>query len=140
MIHAGQRLGERGFFTEMVRIADLVQAPMVADAIANQYSEGCFATWDLTLGALVATVTGSARPVDKDKIGADDLAVIVGIRPDGRGALVRHVEGHANHSPSTEAVEMMAIDRVLPTVSSGRHGVAPQQARLCAPSSMVTGL
>ncbi len=123
MIQAGQRLGERGFFTEMIRIADLVQAPMVADAIANQYSEGCFATWDPTLGALVATVTGSARPVDKDKIGVDDLAVIVGIRPDGRGALVRHVEGHANHSPSTEAVEMMAIDRVLPTVSLAAMGL-----------------
>jgi hypothetical protein len=117
MIQAGQRLGARGFFTEMVRIADLVQAPMVADAIASQYSEGCFATWDLTLGALIATVTGSARPVDKDKIGPDDLAVIVGIRDDGRGALVRNVEGHANHAPSTEAVEMMAIDRVLPTIS-----------------------
>jgi hypothetical protein len=124
MIQAGQRLGERGFFTEMIRIADLVQAPMVADAIASQYSEGCFATWDPILGALIATVTGSARPVDKDKIGEDDLAVIVGIRPDGRGALVRHVEGHANHAPSTEAVEMMAIDRVLPVVSLASMGLS----------------
>jgi len=123
MVRAGQRLGERGFFTEMVRIADLVQAPVVADAIASQYSEGCFATWDATLGALIATVTGSARPVDKDKISADDLAVIVGIRPDGLGALVRHVEGHANHAPSTEAVEMMAIDRALPRVSLAAMGL-----------------
>ena len=124
MIQAGQRLGERGFFTEMVRVADLVQAPAVADAIANQYSEGCFATWDAPLGALIATVTGSARPVDKDKIGPSDLAVIVGIRADGRGALVRHVEGHANHAPSTEAVEMMAIDRVLPSISLQAMGLA----------------
>jgi len=123
MIQAGQRLGERGFFTEMVRIADLVQVPAVADSIASQYSEGCFATWDPTLGALVATVTGSARPVDKDKISAEDLAVIVGIRPDGLGALVRHVEGHPNHAPSSEAVEMMAIDRVLPTVSLAHMGL-----------------
>jgi hypothetical protein len=62
---AGQQLGERNFFTEMVRIADLVQVPAVPGAVASQYSEGCFATWDPTLGALIATVTGSARPVHK---------------------------------------------------------------------------
>jgi hypothetical protein len=114
---AGQQLGERNFFTEMVRIANLVQVPAVTDAIANQYSEGCFATWDPTLGALIATVTGSARPVDKGSITDDDLAVIVGVRPDGRGALTRHVEGKRNDPPSSEAVEMMDMDSPLPTIT-----------------------
>jgi hypothetical protein len=121
---AAQELGERNFFTEMVRIADLVSVPAVPEAIASQYSEGCFATWDPTLGALIATVTGSARPVDKGDITEDDLAVIVGVRPDREGALVRHVEGKPNIPPSSEAVEMMEMDSALPrtTVSSVEHG------------------
>ena len=114
---AGQQLGERDFFTEMIRIADLVQVPAVTDAVASQYSEGCFATWDPTLGALIATVTGSARPVDKGSITGDDLAVIVGVRPDGSGALTRHVEGKRNDPPSSEAVEMMDMDSPLPTIT-----------------------
>jgi hypothetical protein len=125
MCLAGQCLGERNFFTEMVRIADLVQVPVVADAVASQYSEGCFATWDPTLSALVATVTGSARPVDKDKITGDDLAVITGVRPDSSGALVRHVEGKANHPPSSEAVEMMGMDAGLPTITLGPEWDTP---------------
>jgi hypothetical protein len=116
---AGQQLGERSFFTEMVRIADLVQVPAVPEAVANQYSEGCFATWDPTLGALIATVTGSARPVDKGRITDDDLAVIVGARPDGSGALTRRVEGKRNDPPSSEAVEMMDMDSPLPTITLG---------------------
>ena len=59
MCVAGRQLGERHFFTEMVRIADLVQVPAVADVVASQYSEGCFATWDPVLGGLIATVTGT---------------------------------------------------------------------------------
>ncbi len=117
MCVAGQQLGERNFFTEMVRIADLVQVPAVTDAVASQYSEGCFATWDPTLGALIATVTGSARPVDKGSITDDDLAVIVGVRPDGSGALTRRVEGKRNDPPSSEAVEMMDMDSPLPTIT-----------------------
>ncbi|MFQ6101945.1 MAG: hypothetical protein ACE5OS_12035 [Anaerolineae bacterium] len=114
---AGQQLGKRNFFTEMVRIADLVHVPAVADVVASQYSEGCFATWDPTLGALIATVTGSARPVDKGSITEDDLAVIVGVRPDGSGALVRHAEGKRNDPPSSESVEMMDMDSSLPTIA-----------------------
>jgi len=114
---AGQQLGERDFFTDMVRIADLVQVPAVPDAVASQYSEGCFATWDPTLGALIATVTGSARPVHKGSITDDDLAVIVGVRPDGSGALTRHVEGKRNDPPSSEAVEMIDMDGPLPTIT-----------------------
>ena len=126
MCLAGQRLGERGFFTEMVRVADLVQVPAVADAVASQYSEGCFATWDPTLGALVTTVTGSARPVDKGSLSDSDLAVIVGVRPDGRGALVRQIEGHANHAPSSEAVEMMSVDGALPRIALAAWGFPGQ--------------
>jgi hypothetical protein len=113
---AGQQLGQRQFFTEMVRISDLVQVPAVGDTVASQYSEGCFSTWDPTLGALITTVTGSARPVDKGNITDDELAVIVGVRPDGQGALVRHVEGKRNDPPSSEAVEMIVMDSALPAV------------------------
>jgi hypothetical protein len=116
---AARQLGKRNFFTEMVRISDLVHVPSVEDAVASQYSEGCFATWDPALGALIATVTGSARPLNKDDITEDDLAVIVGIRPDGRGALVRQVEEKENSPPSSESVEMRGMDRPLPTVSPG---------------------
>ena len=111
---AGRELGKRSFFTEMIRIPDLVSVPSVGDAVASQYSEGCFATWDADLGALIATVTGSARPVDKSSITPDDLAVIVGVRPDAKGALVRHVEGRRNAPPSSEAVEMIDMDGALP--------------------------
>jgi hypothetical protein len=111
---AGRQLGKRCFFTQMVRIADLVSVPAVGDAVASQYSEGCFSTWDPELGALIATVTGSARPVDKGNITEDELAVIVGVRPDGQGVLVRHVEGKRNDPPSSEAVEMIDMDRALP--------------------------
>ena len=117
LCEAAQQLGERNFFTEMVRIADLVEVPVVTDAVAEQYSEGCFAAWDPTLGALITTVTGSARPVHKGSITEEDLAVIVGVRSDGQGALVRYVEGKRNDPPSTEAVEMMGMDSPLPTIT-----------------------
>jgi hypothetical protein len=116
---ASRELGARAFFTNMVRIAELVHVPALDGALARQYSEGCFATWDPHLGALVATVTGSARPVDKAGIGDDDLAVVVGVRPDGRGALVRQVEGSANHPPSSEAFELRSIDLALPLIRRG---------------------
>ena len=121
MTEASRELGKRHFFTEMVRVSDLVKAPALDGAIKSQYSEGCFATWDPVLGALVATVTGSARPVEKENVTEDDLAVIVGIRPDGRGVLIRHVEGKHNDPPSSEAVEMMEMDRVLPRLSLGKE-------------------
>jgi hypothetical protein len=124
---AARQLGRRNFFTEMVRIADLVEVPVVTNAVAEQYSEGCFATWDPTLGALIATVTGSARPVDKGSITEDDLAVIVGVRSDGQGALVRHMEGKRNDPPSTEAVEMMDMDSALPTIVLGSGRDTPAQ-------------
>ncbi len=120
---ASLELGKRNFFTPIVRIADLIQVPAVDSAIVSQYSEGCFATWEPELRALVATVTGSARPVDKGNLGDDDLSVIVNIRADGSGVMVRHVKGKQNDPPSSEAVEMMAMDHVLPRISL-EHGWA----------------
>jgi hypothetical protein len=121
MQRASLELGKRNFFTPMVRIADLVQVPAVDSAIASQYSEGCFATWEPELKALVATVTGSARPVDKGNLGDDDLSVIVDLRPDERGVIVRHVAGKRNDPPSSEAVEMLAMDRTLPRINLERE-------------------
>jgi len=69
------------------------------------------------LEALVATVTGSARPVDKGNLSDDDLALIVDVQPDGSGAMVRHIEGKRNDPPSSEVVEMMEMDRALPQIS-----------------------
>ena len=126
---AGLELGRRQFFTEMVRVGSLVNVPTLDGAIASQYSEGCFATWDETLGALIATVTGSARPVEKDRLTDDELAVIAGIRPDGSGARVRHVEGKRNDPPSSEAVELVQMDQALPRVvlgsGCGSHAEVP---------------
>lgn len=119
MCEAGRQLGLRDFFTEMVRIADLVNVPAVANAVKSQYSEGCFSTWDAALEGLIATVTGSARPVYKGSITEDDLAVIVGLRSGGSGALVRSVEGKSAGPPSSEAVEMVGMDESLPTVELG---------------------
>ncbi|OGO16569.1 MAG: hypothetical protein A2Z14_04345 [Chloroflexi bacterium RBG_16_48_8] len=119
MRRSSLELSKRNFFTPMVRIADLVEVPAVGDVIASQYSEGCFSTWDPKLNALIATVTGSARPVDKSDISDDDLAVIVGMQPDGSGALVCHVEGKRNDPPSSEAVEMMDMDNTLPRITLG---------------------
>ncbi len=42
--------------------------------------------------------------------------MIVGVRPDGKGALVRHVEGKQNDPPSSESVEMMDMDETLPSI------------------------
>jgi hypothetical protein len=105
-------LGKHNFYTPMLHIAVLVKVPLVGDAIASQYSEVCFASWDPGLNALIATVTGSARLVGKGMICDDDLAVIVGVQPDGSGALVRHVEGKHNDPLSSEAVELIDMDRV----------------------------
>lgn len=122
MIRAGRELGKRGFFTEMVQVSNLVNAPAVHDAVSSQYSEGCYATWDPVLDALVTTVTGSARPVDKEKLTEDELAVIAGVRPDGKGALIRHVEGKRNDPPSSEAVELVEMDSALPRLNLGAEG------------------
>jgi hypothetical protein len=114
---ASAELNERGFFTEPVIIADIVKVPAVSDAVANHYSEGCFATWDPELGALVATVTGSVRPIHKGHVGRDDLAVITAVRRGGMGAWYRPIEGLSPTPPSSEAVELMGMDQILPKVT-----------------------
>jgi len=119
MLYAADQLNRRDFFTKMVRVADLVDVPAMNDAIANQYSEGCYATWEPKLDALVATVTGSLRPVMKGQISEEDLAVIVGLNHDGTGAKVRRIEGYEYSSPSSESVEMFAIDNELPRITLG---------------------
>jgi len=65
--------------------------------------------------------------VDKGSITEDDLAVIVGVRSDGRGALVRHVEGKRNDPPSVEAVEMMDMNSALSTIVLGPAWDTPAQ-------------
>lgn len=117
MTRASQELGKRDFFTEMIQVSELAEIPGFSEAISSQYSEGCFATWDLQLNALLTTITGSARPVRKENITDEDLAVIAGIKPERDGALIRKVEGHSNHPPSSEAVEMVGMDLVLPRIS-----------------------
>ena len=44
-------------------------------------------------------------------------AVIAGIKPERDGALIRKVEGHPNHPPSSEAVEMIGMDLSLPKIT-----------------------
>lgn len=116
MLRVSRELGTRRFFTRMVRIADLVDVPALTDAVAKQYSEGCFGTHEPLISAQVVTVTGSDNPVEKAGIGEHDLAVIQGARRDGTGVLVRNVEGLRNDPPSSEAVEFELIDQALPRV------------------------
>lgn len=117
MTRASQELGKRDFFTEMIQVSQVAEVPGFSDAISSQYSEGCFATWDPQIDGLLTTITGSARPVRKENISDQDLAVIVGIKPERDGSLIRHVEGHPNHPPSSEAVEMIGMDLELPRVT-----------------------
>ncbi|MBM3188244.1 MAG: hypothetical protein FJZ90_05915 [Chloroflexi bacterium] len=126
MRRAGQELGKREFFTAMIRIADLTLVPALTDSLASQYSEGCFATWDPDLQALMATVTGSASPVNKGNLTDEDLAVIVAVRPDEQGALVREVAGRRNRPPSSEAVELIGMDAALPRIELDASWGIPQ--------------
>ncbi|HLO27601.1 MAG TPA: hypothetical protein VK249_00610 [Anaerolineales bacterium] len=117
MIQASQELGRRDFFTEMIQVSDVAEVPGFSDVISKQYSEGCFATWATQINGLLTTITGSARPVRKENITDKDLAVIVGIKPEHDGALIRKVGGHPNYPPSSEAVEMIGMDVRLPRIS-----------------------
>jgi hypothetical protein len=125
MTQASQELGKRDFFTEMIHVSDVAEIPGFSDAISQQYSEGCFATWDVYIDALVTTITGSARPVRKENITDKDLAVIVGVKPEHDGALIRQVEGHPNHPPSSEAVEMIGMDMKLPRITLSNGAQVP---------------
>ena len=125
MTQASQELGKRDFFTEMIHVSDVAEIPGFSDAISQQYSEGCFATWDVYIDGLVTTITGSARPVRKENITDKDLAVIVGVKPEHDGALIRKVEGHPNHPPSSEAVEMIGMDVKLPRITLSNGAQVP---------------
>jgi hypothetical protein len=116
MTRASQELGKRDFFTEMIKVSQVAEIPGFSEAISQQYSEGCFATWEPKINGLLTTITGSARPVRKENITDKDLAVITGIKPERDGALIRKVEGHPNHPPSSEAVEMIGMDTELPKI------------------------
>jgi hypothetical protein len=116
MIKASQELGKRDFFTEMIRVSEVTEIPGFSDVISQQYSEGCFATWDREINSLLTTITGSARPVRKENITDKDIAVIVGLKAEEDGALIRKVEGHPNYPPSSEAVEMLGMDLRLPKI------------------------
>lgn len=122
---ASQELGKRDFFTEMIHVSEVAEIPGFSDAISSQYSEGCFATWDTQVNGLLTTITGSARPVRKENITENELAVIIGIKPEQDGALIRKVEGHPNHPPSSEAVEMIGMDLRLPKISLGSGAQVP---------------
>ncbi|HEX6034686.1 MAG TPA: hypothetical protein VFY83_09645, partial [Anaerolineales bacterium] len=117
MTRASHELGKRDFFTEMIKVSQVAEIPGFSEAISQQYSEGCFATWEPKINGLLTTITGSARPVRKENITDNDLAVIVGIKPGRDGALIRKVEGHPNHPPSSEAVEMIGMDVSLPKIT-----------------------
>jgi len=114
MLTAGREFGARHFFTEMVSVANLVSVPVFDSVISSQYSEGCYSTWDPDLEALITTVTGSARPVDKGHLTENELAIILSARSDGLGARIRYIEGQANDPPSSEAVELIEMDSQLP--------------------------
>ena len=117
MTNASAELNRRGFFTEPVFINDLVKVHRsIGDTVAEQYSEGCFATWEPQIGGLVATISGSIRPVHKGHVTREDLAVIVGVRPGGMGVFYRPIEGLNGTAPSSEGVELMAMDQLLPMV------------------------
>ena len=116
MTRASHELGKRDFFTEMIKVSQVAEIPGFSEAISQQYSEGCFATWEPGIEGLLTTITGSARPVRKENITDKDLAVIAGIKPERDGALIRKVEGHPNHPPSSEAVEMIGMDLSLPKI------------------------
>lgn len=108
---ASQEFGNRNFFTNMIKISDLIGVRSVSEAVANQYSEGCFGTWSTELEALVVTATGSAHPVNKSQITEASLAVV---KDNHEGLIAVNVDGRPYQAPSSESYEMVGMDRVLP--------------------------
>ncbi len=117
LVAASRELGSRGFFADPVVISSLVKVPVVGSAISEQYSEGCFATYAPEFDAQIVTATGSSKAVHKGRISPDDLVLVTGVRGDWRGALVRPVKGRKSVIPSSEAVELYAIDDRLPSIT-----------------------
>lgn len=125
LLSASRQLGRRGFFAPPVKISELVKVPVVGRIIAEQYSEGCYATYEPSLQAQVVTATGSERVVYKGEIAPDDLVAVVGVREDMTGAVVWPVGGRHKVAPSSEAVELYAIDSQLPRVHWRGVGMVP---------------
>jgi hypothetical protein len=114
MVRAGTLFTQYGFFTTPFYVERVLGYRGISDVISAQYSEGCYATFDLDIPGLLATATGSSRLVDKRAISRGDQAVVVGLRPGKDGAMVRPVEGMERVVPSVEAVEMMSICQAVP--------------------------
>ena len=105
----------------------------LSEAIAAQYSEGCYAVFEPDVPGLITTATGSSRLVDKRSISRDDQAIVVGVKPDRQGAKVIQVEDRPTVIPSVEAVEMMGICEALPyhTRRNSRNEEVPTPAVRC---------
>lgn len=117
--NASREFGNRHLFSKPIHIAEIAQIPdsfPLDSFMSRQYSDGCYATWDPRLGALLTTVTGSAHPVDKGNLDDEGLALITRMKEDGSGVVVRHVEGRKNHPPSVEAVELIDMHQDLPFI------------------------
>lgn len=115
MVEAGATFGRFGFFNSPIAVETFLGYRGIGDAIAAQYSEGCYGVYEPEIPGLITTATGSSRLVDKRSITRDDQAIVVGIRPEKDGALVMQVEGHPDVVPSVEAVEMMSLCRSVST-------------------------
>jgi len=130
MIRAGRDFTRFGFFTTPIAIEKILgYRGGIGEAIAAQYSEGCYAVYEPEIAALITTATGSSRLVDKRQISRDDQALVVGTKPARDGARVLDVEGRPPVRPSVEAVEMMGICESVPsrtlTGADGRSLQAP---------------
>ena len=119
---ASQEFGGRDFFTSMIRISDLIGVRSVSDAVANQYSEGCFGTWCTELSALVVTATGSAHPVNKSQITDAHLAVVKG---NHQAIFAMKIDGRPHQTPSSESHEMVEMDHILPRIKLPGSGEVP---------------
>jgi hypothetical protein len=115
MIRAGVTFTQYGFFTTPISIEKVLgYRGGLGEAIAAQYSEGCYAVFEPDVPGLITTATGSSRLVDKRQISRDDQAIVIGVKPERDGARVMQVEGRSRVLPSVEAVEMMGICEALP--------------------------
>jgi hypothetical protein len=114
MVRAGSTFTEYGFFTTPIYIEKVLGYRGISEAISAQYSEGCYGVYDADIPGLLTTATGSSRLVDKRAITRADQAVVIGVKPEQDGAVVRPVIGMETVVPSVEAVEMMSICEQVP--------------------------
>ncbi len=114
MVRAGSMFTQFGFFTTPLYVEKLLGYRGISDAISAQFSEGCYAIYEPDIPGLLTTASGSSRLVDKRSISRMDQAVVVGMRSDHEGAMVRPVAGMERVVPSVEAVEMMGLCERVP--------------------------